>query len=139
MNSVYYSAELSGFYFEADKGLYEAVGSWPADALAISENSYQHLIEGQTQGHSIVPNEKGLPVLKAIEPDYPAIAEAQKQMLIGEAMQSVSVIQLKLQAGRALSELESSKLAAVLDHIDFLEKVDTESATSPVNWPSMPA
>ncbi|MCD4560425.1 tail fiber assembly protein [Lelliottia nimipressuralis] len=138
MNSIYYSAELSGFYFESDRGLYEAVGSWPADASIISQSWYQHLIEGQTKGNSIVPNEEGMPVLKAIEPDYPAMAESQKQMLISDAMQSVSVIQLKLQAGRTLTELEAAKLFAVLDYIDEVEKIDTVSVTRPVDWPQLP-
>lgn len=138
MNMIYYSAEMSGFYFEADRSLYEAAGSWPADAQAISDRWYQHLIEGQTKGHSIVPDEYGQPVLKAIETDYPVIAEAQKQTLISDAMQSVGVIQLKLQAGRALSEAESAKLTAVLDHIDEIERISTVSVTGPVDWPVMP-
>lgn len=137
MNGYYYSAGIGGFLYEGDRPAFEAAAGWPADAVAISDRWYQHLIDGQTKGKAIVPNEQGKPVLKTIEPDYPAMAELQKQRLISDAMQSVSVIQLKLQAGRALSESESVTLAAVLDYIDEVESIDTASVTSQVDWPQM--
>jgi len=137
MNGYYYSAVIGGFLYEGDRPAFEAAAGWPADAVAISDRWYQHLIDGQTKGKAIVPNEQGKPVLKAITPDYPAMVELQKQRLISDAMQSVSVIQLKLQAGRALSESESVTLAAVLDYIDEVESIDTASVTSQVDWPQI--
>lgn len=47
-----------------------------------------------------------------------ARAEQQRQALIDAAMQSISVIQLKLQAGRKLTTAETEKLNATLDYID---------------------
>ncbi|EKY6896729.1 tail fiber assembly protein, partial [Escherichia coli] len=43
-------------------------------------------------------------------------AEAQRQSLIDAAMASVSLIQLKLQAGRKLTQAETTRLNAVLDY-----------------------
>ncbi|WP_407226951.1 tail fiber assembly protein [Escherichia coli] len=45
-------------------------------------------------------------------------AEAQRQSLIDAAMASISLIQLKLQAGRKLVQAETTRLNTVLDYID---------------------
>ncbi|MGQ7190363.1 tail fiber assembly protein, partial [Escherichia sp. HC-CC] len=44
-------------------------------------------------------------------------AEAQRQSLIDTAMASISLIQLKLQAGRKLTQAETTRLNAVPDDI----------------------
>lgn len=64
-------------------------------------------------------------------------AEAQRQSLIDAAMASISLIQLKLRAGRKLTEGETNRLNAVLDYIDAVEATDT--STSPdIEWPVSP-
>ncbi len=65
-------------------------------------------------------------------------AEAQRQSLIDAAMASISLIQLKLQAGRKLTQAETTRLNAVLDYLDALEMVDTSSAPD-IEWPTPPA
>lgn len=52
-------------------------------------------------------------------------------------MQSISVIQLKLQAGRALSDAEKNKLNATLDYIDAVTVTDIATAPD-INWPFPP-
>ncbi|MBW9519892.1 tail fiber assembly protein [Escherichia coli] len=64
-------------------------------------------------------------------------AEAQRQSLIDAAMASISLIQLKLQAGRKLTQAETARLNAVLDYIDALELVDISCAPD-VIWPELP-
>ncbi|EJT8722737.1 tail fiber assembly protein [Escherichia coli] len=64
-------------------------------------------------------------------------AEAQRQSLIDTAMASISLIQLKLQAGRNLTQAETARLNAVLDYLDALEMVDTSSAPD-IEWPTPP-
>ena len=61
-------------------------------------------------------------------------AELKKQELIDTAMQSIAVIQLKLQAGRTLSDADKAKLNAVLDYIDAVTATDT-SAAPDIAWP----
>ncbi|EPC3783558.1 tail fiber assembly protein [Citrobacter farmeri] len=73
----------------------------------------------------------------AQQADAIAEAELQRQQLISAAMQSISVIQLKLQAGRALSDAEKNKLNATLDYIDEVTATDTETAPD-INWPVPP-
>ncbi|WP_461212237.1 tail fiber assembly protein [Escherichia coli] len=64
-------------------------------------------------------------------------AEAQRQSLIDAAMSSISLIQLKLQAGRKLTQAETTRLNAVLDYIDALDATDTSTAPDVV-WPELP-
>lgn len=64
-------------------------------------------------------------------------AEAKRQSLIDAAMASISLIQLKLRAGRKLTQAETTRLNAVLDYIDAVEATDTSSAPD-VIWPELP-
>ncbi|EPF5133541.1 tail fiber assembly protein [Escherichia coli] len=64
-------------------------------------------------------------------------AEAQRQSLIDAAMASISLIQLKLQAGRKLTQPENPRLNAVLDYIDAVTATDTSTAPD-VIWPELP-
>ncbi|RDT13519.1 tail fiber assembly protein, partial [Enterobacter roggenkampii] len=58
--------------------------------------------------------------------------------LIDEAMQSISVIQLKLQAGRKLTTAETEKLNNTLDYIDEVTATDISTAPD-ITWPEKPA
>ncbi|HAJ6488192.1 TPA: tail fiber assembly protein [Escherichia coli] len=66
-----------------------------------------------------------------------AAAEARRQSLINAAMASISLIQLKLQAGRKLTQAETTRLNAVLDYIDAVTATDTSTAPD-VIWPELP-
>ncbi|EMY1656732.1 tail fiber assembly protein [Escherichia coli] len=61
-------------------------------------------------------------------------AEAQRQSQIDAAMASISLIQLKLRAGRKLTQAETTRLNAVLDYIDAVTATDTSTAPE-VIWP----
>ena len=64
-------------------------------------------------------------------------AEAQRQSLIDAAMASISLIQLKLQAGRKLVQAETTRLNTVLDYIDAVTATDTSTAPD-IIWPVFP-
>ncbi|EJJ8077316.1 TPA: tail fiber assembly protein [Escherichia coli] len=64
-------------------------------------------------------------------------AEIQRQSLIDAAMASISLIQLKLRAGRKLTQAETTRLNAVLDYIDAVTVTDTSTAPD-VIWPELP-
>ncbi|HCN2480972.1 TPA: tail fiber assembly protein [Escherichia coli] len=64
-------------------------------------------------------------------------AEAQRQSLIDAAMASISLMMLKLQAGRQLTQAEITCLNAVLDYIDTVTATDTSTAPD-VIWPELP-
>lgn len=65
------------------------------------------------------------------------IATQKKQQLIDNAMQSISVVQLKLQAGRTLTDTEKAKLNTMLDYIDAISAIDTSTGLD-INWPPLP-
>ncbi|EHL7224316.1 tail fiber assembly protein [Escherichia coli] len=64
-------------------------------------------------------------------------AEVKRQSLIDAAMASISLIQLKLRAGRKLTQAETTRLNAVLDYIDAVTVTDTSTAPD-VIWPELP-
>ena len=64
-------------------------------------------------------------------------AEAQRQSLIDAAMASISLIQLKLQTGRNLTQAETARHNAALDYIDAVTATDTSTAPD-VIWPELP-
>lgn len=64
-------------------------------------------------------------------------ADSVRKSLIDLAVQSISVIQLKLQAGRNLTFQEKTKLNGVLDYIDELSAIDTSKAPD-ITLPTIP-
>lgn len=64
-------------------------------------------------------------------------ATIKRDSLINNAMASISIIQLKLNAGRKLTEEETARLNAVLDYIDNVAATDISSAPK-INWPVVP-
>ncbi|HAH9031492.1 TPA: tail fiber assembly protein, partial [Escherichia coli] len=64
-------------------------------------------------------------------------AKTQRQSLIDTAMASINLIQLKLQAGRKLTQTETTRLNVVLDYIDAVTATDTSTAPD-INWPAPP-
>lgn len=64
-------------------------------------------------------------------------AQRQRQSLIDAAINSVDLIQLKLRAGRKLTDAETVKLNAVLDYIDAVTATDISTAPD-IAWPELP-
>ncbi|MDN0519787.1 tail fiber assembly protein [Escherichia coli] len=64
-------------------------------------------------------------------------AEAQRQSLMDTAMASIKLIQLKLQAGRSLTQAETNRLNTVLNYIDAVTATDTSTAPD-IIWPVFP-
>lgn len=63
-------------------------------------------------------------------------AENEKDRLVNSALQDISVLQLKLRAGRTLTTKETTKLNAVLDYIDAVSAIDTSTAPD-ITWPEL--
>lgn len=113
----------------------------PDNAIEISSDEYHRLFDGQANGKIISAGNDGHPVLQ--EPigmtreEEVARGEQKKQSLIDSAMQSISVLQMKLLAGRMLTDAETTRLNAVLDYIDAVQVIDTSTAPD-INWPDFP-
>lgn len=120
----------------------ENTGTWPEDAVEVDDNIYLEFTAEPPEGKMRIAGENGLPVWGDLTPptreEMIKAAEQQQQQLIDSAMQSVSVIQLKLQAGRILVDSEKAKLNAVLDYIDSVTAIDITAAPGSINWPFAP-
>lgn len=133
---LFYAASTNGFYSVDING-----DGIPADAVEISVDEWTQLLDGQSAGQIITHDDNGNPILidmpAPTHEQYVEMAEQQKQALIDTAMASISVIQLKLQAGRKLTDDEKTRLNAVLDYIDAVTAVDADAAPD-INWPVVP-
>ncbi|MFP2469512.1 tail fiber assembly protein [Pseudescherichia vulneris] len=137
MSTIYFSAATSGFYFEADKPLYVAAGSWPTDAVEISERWYNHLIEGQANGRLITSNVYGQPLLtNAPEPTAAALlasAQAHKNDLMQMAADVIAPLQDAVDLDIE-TEAEAASLVLWKKYRVALNRVDL---TNP-DWPEVP-
>ena len=102
-------------------------GNYPENTTTIAPLTPYHKWDG----------EKGVTDTEAQHNAAVEAAEAQRQSLIDAAMASISLIQLKLQARRKLTQAETTRLNAVLDYIDAVTATDTSTAPD-VIWPELP-
>lgn len=142
MSGFYYSATTNGAYPQSDIEIYKATGTWPDDAVLMSAEVFSEFFsELPPAGKIRVAGPDGLPAWA--DTPKPSIeelinqAEQQKQRRIDDAMQSISVIQLKLQAGRKLTGEETLRLNQTLDYIDEVEATDISTAPD-IIWPPTP-
>lgn len=138
--TVYFSASENGFYDDAFRADYIAAGTWPDDAAAISDQWYQHLLNGQSLGRIVTVNEYGQPVLA--EPPAPtkeqliAEADARKAALITAASETISILKDAVDLGKATKE-EEARLLAWREYRVLLMRVDTSLAPD-IEWPVVP-
>lgn len=135
----YYSIAKCGFYDDAFKSSYDATDSWPNDVIEITTEQAVYFYEAINNGCRIYQDGVQLLLSKPCSDKYHCwdtinnewtlteqaaqqraedlvkITEAEKENLINTAMQTISLLQLKLQAGCKLSSDETTKLNAVLD------------------------
>ncbi|KZR35340.1 tail fiber assembly protein [Enterobacter genomosp. S] len=138
--TVYFSASENGFYDDAYRADYIAAGTWPDDAAAISDQWYQHLLNGQALGRVVTVNEYGQPVLA--DPPAPtreqliAEADARKAALITAASETISILNDAVDLGKATKE-EEARLLAWREYRIRLMRVDTSLAPD-IEWPAAP-
>ncbi|ENJ2305198.1 tail fiber assembly protein [Escherichia coli] len=134
------TADLTGWEYVADhrgETIYSTATGKPVTISQLGEYP-----EGTTTIAPLTPYDKwdGEKWVTDTEAQHGAAvdaAEAQRQSLIDTAMASISLIQLKLQAGRKLTQAETTRLNAVLDYIDAVTEIDTSTAPD-VIWPELP-
>ena len=131
-----FSATTTGFYLV---GFHTDI---PTDAVNVTDDKWRELMSGQAGGKLISSDVDGYPVLidrpATTHEQYVAAAEQEKQNRIDAALQSIAVINLKLQAGRTLTDVERLKLNSTLDYIDEVTATDTGTAPN-INWPAIKA
>ncbi|EOA6754227.1 tail fiber assembly protein, partial [Escherichia coli] len=111
-------------YAVIENGMVVNVIAWNGEAeFTVPDN--QHLIDisdiSEHPGIGWAYSDGGFtapPTPERSHDELVADAEQKKQSLINAAMVNISVIQLKLQAGRKLTQAETTRLNTVLDYID---------------------
>lgn len=134
------NADSTGWEYVADyrgETVYSTTTGKPATVSQLGEYP-----EGTTTKAPLMPYDKwdGEKWVTDTEAQHGAAvdaAEVKRQSLIDAAMDSISLIQLKLRAGRKLTEAETTRLNAVLDYIDAVEATDTSTAPD-IEWPLPP-
>ena len=143
MKSVYSPSEHV-IYNAAFYDDYKLAGTWPADGIEVSDEDAITFNGSNEPTGNMLDYQNGTlcwadrPAPEMTKEQLIAIAEGKRESLIDQAMQSISVIQLKLQAGRKLTTAETEKLNNTLDYIDAVTAIDTATAPD-INWPERPA
>ena len=131
-----YSPSTNGFYpEEINYG-----DNLPKDLIVISDELYQNLLTGQSEGKVITANGKKLPYLSDMPPPTKeeAIAPAigTKASLLSEATVAISPLQDSIDLDMATVE-EEKKLAAWKKYRVLVNRVDTSLAPD-IEWPEKP-
>lgn len=137
--TIYYSPSNNGFYDDNLKADYDSNGAWPDDAIAISEKWYRYLLDKQSEGKTINPNEDGQPVVTEPEPLTEAelinLAEKQKQSLLQFVRDKTQFWQTQLSLG-IISDSDRQQLINWMKYVQQVEATDT--STLPVIFPEQP-
>ena len=159
------SAPAEAFFLKSDEGAdwYQAIIHFSQDTLKIMFDRNNVIVDANTDATKLWPY--GLSVAEiapdsvpegftrpdrstmgkwlykdgtiSLTPDYELQkAVAEKKRRIAAAVATVATLQLKLQAGRILTDAESLKLNTVLDYIDSVEATDLTHAPD-ITWPDI--
>lgn len=139
MRTIYFSPSRIGFYPESDKEIYDAAGSWPDDGVAITEDLWRELLDGQANGKVITPNGNDLPYLSDPPPpshdELVSSAVIMKSEMMKEASIQISTLQDAVDFDMATDE-EAQALISWKKYRVLLNRIDTSNP--PVNWPDKP-
>ncbi|UXY12086.1 tail fiber assembly protein [Kosakonia sp. ML.JS2a] len=129
---MFYSKSTGGFYDE-----YSVV--FPDDIVEVSEQKYNELFDGQSQGKQIVADENGCPVLI-----IPTLSDEQRlafnklvqSQLYNSAQTEITWRQYSLDAGSA-TEKQIAQLTKWKGYVVSLMTIDLTSSS--IEWPAVPA
>lgn len=138
--TYFYSANTNAFYPLSLKNEYVNTNSWPDDLVQISSIYYQRIMDSQTKGFRILPNEQGQPTIKnpplPTEEEKIAAAEAKKVELMQKSNEEMTpllyAVELKME-----TEEEAALLIEWKKYQVLLSRIDT-SKPDLINWPSAP-
>lgn len=142
-NEYFYSAITGGFYRDSDRSLYEnSESGWPKDAVAITDDEYKTLFEGQATGKIITPGSEGKPTLCTPEIDWEGASESKRQGLLTEASTVIADWRTELQL-EMISEEDRANLIKWMAYIKVVKTLDLsniidEESFNKIAWPSKP-
>ena len=105
---MYYSPSTGGFYHSEIHG-----DKMPSDVISIDREHYDQLLQGQSEGRRIVPDEHGNPMLQEPSIDHVAAIAARRYLV---ETGGITVDGMPLDTGRDSQALVTgAALAAVID------------------------
>ncbi|HBA6820851.1 TPA: tail fiber assembly protein [Escherichia coli] len=142
MMTIYFSPSTNGFYHSDLQDDYENAGTWPDDLQEITDEEYQRLLQGQTDGFIIVSGENGYPVLKEPVINWQQKAETQRQRLLTAAQSVISDWKTELELG-VISDEDKARLMQWMAYIKAVKALDLSTVTDKaaydaIEWPVSP-
>ncbi|KAA0510360.1 tail fiber assembly protein [Enterobacter vonholyi] len=138
----FYSAKNNAFYYFGWKDEYDAAGTWPDDAVEISDEIHEKYSTDAPKGKILTAGADGMPTWGDVPPptheEIVCQASVEKQNRIDAANNYMSAKQWpgKAAIGR-LKDTEKSQYNEWLDYLDELEAIDTSIAPH-IEWPERP-
>ncbi|EPO7911765.1 TPA: tail fiber assembly protein [Citrobacter koseri] len=138
--SYFYSASTGGFYPVSLKEDYETAGSWPGDAVSVTDEDMIALQAGHSAGKQITSNAEGYPVLTDPKPLTPEQlqqqAKAQQSALMNAAGDAIAPLQDAVDLDEA-TEAELALLKEWKQYRVSLNRLDLSTAPD-IEWPTQP-
>lgn len=139
---IYFSKIENGFFAESLKPDYIAAGSWPDDAVELTEKEAEtYMAKTPPEGKKLSGNNKGRPVWVDVPPppkeQLMEQAEAKKQRLLSEAAEAIAPLQDAVDLDMATPK-EEALLKEWKKYRVMLNRVDTSLGVGEV-WPTPPA
>lgn len=134
----YYAASTGGFYNSSVHGT-----DIPADSVIITEEYWQELLNGQSAGKVIKPDENGYPIL--VDPPPPTLEQitadalAKRAALMSEATAAIAPLQDAVDLGEATPQEEALLLQWKQYRIALNRLTTSAGWPTDIQWPTKPA
>lgn len=135
MEQLYaYSAKTNAFFALELKDLYESAGTWPEDAVPVSEEVYKEFSE-HFEDKVRIPSNSGSPKWKVVKVDKKPGRDSLKRSRLLEAREHIEILKDAVEIGKASKE-DKQKLQNWMAYRVELYKVDTSLEDS--EFPPVP-
>lgn len=138
--NVNFSSKDLAFYLDALKPDYDRAGTWPTDAIPVSEAVYLEFSAGAPADKRLVKNSDGLPawgdVLPPTHDERVKAAVLEKESLRVKAQAAIAPLQYAVDSDMATRD-EAASFSAWRKYSVLLNRVDTSSPDD-IQWPEVP-
>lgn len=139
----FYSATTNSFYNSDWRKEYDEAGTWPADAIEVSEEIFlEFALNDPPQGKMRAPNDVGMPSWVDIPPltkeELAVIANSELSRLISLATQKIQTFQDAVDLGISTPEEEAALLSWKRYRVELSRLPNMAGWPSDIQWPVQP-
>lgn len=135
-----YSAKNNAFYIDELKADYEAAGTWPGFFVRVTDEDYQAIMKGISDGQIVVSGKNGYPQLSKRPAPSPeeliCIAEARRSELLAAAAEKIAPLQDASDLGIATEDDAAQLLAWKAYRVKLNRMAFT--GYGEISWPEVP-